>query len=95
MKGRLAVVIPALDEEDSIGRVLDAIPADLAASVVVARPIATPSSTCHSSIQRGVFIVGPGFQPAAAFKAAFSSSVLNRRAEARQQCERVVAINLA
>src|SRR5262245_25231992 len=35
MKDGLAVVIPALDEEESIGRVLDAIPADLRASVVV------------------------------------------------------------
>jgi glycosyltransferase involved in cell wall biosynthesis len=35
MRDRLAVVIPALDEEESIGRVLDAIPAELGASVVV------------------------------------------------------------
>jgi glycosyltransferase involved in cell wall biosynthesis len=35
VKGSLAVVMPALDEEESIGRVLDAIPRELGATAVV------------------------------------------------------------
>lgn len=56
MKGGLAVVIPALDEEESIGRVLDAIPPELRASVVVVDNGST-DATATIAASRGATVV--------------------------------------
>ena len=53
---RLAVIIPALDEEDSIGRVIDAIPADLHAEVIVVDNGST-DRTAQIAADRGARVV--------------------------------------
>jgi len=53
---RLAVIIPALDEQDSIGRVIDAIPADLHAEVIVVDNGST-DRTAQIAAERGARVV--------------------------------------
>lgn len=53
---RLAVIIPALDEQDSIGRVIDAIPADLHAEVIVVDNGST-DRTAQIAADRGARVV--------------------------------------
>ena len=53
---RLAVIIPALDEQDSIGRVIDAIPADLHAQVIVVDNGST-DRTAQIAAERGARVV--------------------------------------
>lgn len=53
---RLAVIIPALDEQDSIGRVIDAIPADLHADVIVVDNGST-DRTAQIAAERGARVV--------------------------------------
>lgn len=55
--GRVAVIIPALNEEQSIGRVLDAIPGELHADVVVVDNGST-DRTAEIARQRGARVVG-------------------------------------
>ena len=53
---RLAVIIPALDEQDSIGRVIDAIPADLHAEVIVVDN-GSVDRTAQTAAERGARVV--------------------------------------
>jgi len=53
---RLTVIIPALDEQDSIGRVIDAIPADLQAEVIVVDNGST-DRTAQIAAERGARVV--------------------------------------
>jgi len=53
---RLAVIIPALDEQDSIGRVIDAIPADLHAEVIVVDN-GSVDRTAQIAAERGARVV--------------------------------------
>jgi len=45
--GRLVVIIPALNEEESIGRVIDAVPADLGAEILV---VDNGSTDCTAAV---------------------------------------------
>ena len=63
---RLSVIIPALDEQDSIGRVIDAIPADLHAEVIVVDNGST-DRTAEIAAERGARVV---WQPERGYGAA-------------------------
>src|SRR5687767_8314937 len=55
----VAVVIPALDEEESIGRVLDAIPAGLAADVVVVDNGSRDGTAAVASARGAIVVTEP------------------------------------
>ena len=73
---RLAVIIPALDEQDSIGRVIDAIPADLHAEIIVVDNGST-DRTAEIAAERGARVVS---QPERGYGAACLAGLAALRA---------------